>query len=115
MNIFSMARAGVSLTPGQRTVLRAVEMIAYAAIVAFVGVLPALTNGFSSVNWGVLAGALGVAFLAALGKWFKAHGDQPLGDLADAGAQQLRTFADVPNDVVIEPAVPADGTEILTA
>lgn len=113
MNLFKMAAQGVSLTPGQRTILRAVEMIAYAAIVAFVGVLPALTNGFTSVNWGVLAGALGVAFLAALGKWFKAHGDAPLGDLADVGAHQLAEWANVPNDVVIEPAIPSDGTEIL--
>jgi len=112
VNLFSKAAAGMSLTPGQRTLLRAVEMIVYAAIVSFFGVLPALTGGFTQVNWGVLAGALGVAFLSALSKWFKAHGDAPLSDALDAAAPRLQQFAGIPNDVVIEAELPAmDGTD----
>ena len=106
MNLFAQARAGLNLTPGQRTVLRAVEMIALAAVVSFLTALPALTSG-AKVNGGAVAAAFGVAMLASLSKYLKAHGDAPLGDAADAGAAALRRFGDVPNDVVIEPELPA--------
>jgi hypothetical protein len=109
MNLFAAARAGMPLTPGQRTVLRAIESVLLAALVSFMIVLPQLTNGFdlAHTNWGAMAGAFGVAFLMALAKWFKAHGDTPLADASENAAGALREFADVPNDVVIEPELPA--------
>lgn len=101
------------LTPAQRTVLRAIESVLLAALVSFLIVLPQLTNGFdfAHTNWGAVAGAFGVALLMALSKWFKAHGDTALGDAADSAADQLAHFADVPNDVVIEPELPPDSPD----
>lgn len=110
MSLFSKAAAGMPLTPAQRTVLRAIESVLLAALVSFLIVLPQLTNGFdfAHTNWGAVAGAFGVALLMSASKWFKAHGDAALGDAADSAAVQLSEFADVPNDVVIEPEMPAD-------
>lgn len=97
MNLFAAARAGMPLSPGQRAALKAFEAIAYAALVSFFGVIPAITNGFTAVNWGVILGALGMAFLVALSKYLKAHGDAPLGDVADLAAQKLADVAGIPN------------------
>lgn len=96
------------LTPAQRTVLRAIEGVLLAALVSFLIVLPQLTNGFdlAHTNWGAVAGAFGVALLMALSKWFKAHGDTALADASVSAAGTVREWADVPNDVVIEPELP---------
>lgn len=104
-NLFALARAGANLTPGQRTILKAVEAIGLAALVSFLSVLPQLMAGhtLATTDWGAVFGALGVAVLMAASKWFKAHGDAPLADVSALGAQQLRRVAGIPSDVIIEP------------
>lgn len=108
MDLFAKALAGANLSPAQRAILRAVEGILASALVAFAVALPGLTHGFdfSQTNWGAVAGGLAVAIILAFAKYERAHGDAPLANVAENAAGSVRAWADVPNDVVIEPELP---------
>lgn len=79
--IFIQARNHMQLTPSERALLRLIEGLACAALIA---ALPIVADGLSggNVNWGdigrtaLAAGA--TAALLALIKYCKAYGDPPL-------------------------------------
>jgi uncharacterized membrane protein len=117
MNLFSLARAGVNLTPGQRAILRLVEGVIVAAAVAALPVVAQFLAGadLAHLDYAALArysvGAFLVALIMAVMKYAKAHGDPALVATLDPVAANaegaIRQWADIPNDVVIEPELPA--------
>jgi hypothetical protein len=79
--LFARARNNASLAPGERALLKLIEGLACAALVA---ALPIVADalGHGSVNWGdvgraALAAGVTAAMLALI-KYFKAYGDPPL-------------------------------------
>jgi hypothetical protein len=115
MTLFAKARAGIALTPAQRATLRLVEgLLATAgltAVYAFAQYM--LGRDLASINYADLGRfALG-AFLVTLVltgvKYVKAHGDPAIGVAAGTIARRAthaaRDWADIPNDIVIEPDV----------
>jgi hypothetical protein len=89
MSMFARARAYAALTPAERALLRLIEGLVCAALVAALPVL-AEALGTGSVRWGDVArtalAASAVAVLLALAKYAKAHGDPALGDALGAVA-----------------------------
>jgi len=96
MNIFAKANAGASLTPIQRAILRFIEGAVVATVVSM---LPALSAALSSQtpDWIAVGrtalATFAVVLLLALSKWAKAHGDAPLGKLADDATAVIRPSA----------------------
>lgn len=80
--LFARARAYAPLTPGERALLRLIEGLACAALVA---ALPVVADalGHGSVRWDDVVrtalAAAGVAVLLALAKYARAQGDPALG------------------------------------
>jgi hypothetical protein len=106
MNVFAQAQAGLSLTPGQRAFLKAVEGFAFAAITAAAVALFQLTStGTINVarDWPFVAGAGAVAFLSAASKYYKAQGDAPLSSALGQAAAGVQKWAGA-NDVGNKPA-----------
>lgn len=110
--LFGRARAYAPLTPAERAVLRLLEGLACAALVAALPVVAQVLAAQGSVNWpdvgraALAAGA--VAVLLALAKYARAHGDPALGDaLADSAAALGPRPVRQPND---EP--PPDATHL---
>jgi hypothetical protein len=107
--LFAKAAAGASLSPAARAALKFVEGIGAAA---FVSALPVVAQMLASqlnagaVNWtatGQTALACVVmAFLLALAKYYKSHGDAPLASVAQQAADSFAKYAALPNDVVAE-------------
>lgn len=92
--IVQRARRYAALTPGERAVLRLIEGLACAALVAMLPIV-ADALGRTAVDWGNVAraalAAAAVAVLMALSKYYKAHGDPLLSDAtATAGATLAR-------------------------
>lgn len=106
-NLLTRARAYASLTPGERALLKLLEGLACAALVASLPIVStALATG--AVNWPDVArtalAASGVAILLALAKYAKAHGDPALGD----ALTQAATSVDAPaGSYSPDPASPA--------
>ena len=106
--LFARARAYAPLTPAERALLRLLEGLLCAALVA---ALPLLADALSrtSVNWGDAArtalAAAAVAILLALAKYAKAHGDPALGAVLTASATILDKRAGLP-DAPAPPALP---------
>ncbi len=81
VRLFTLARSNASLAPAERALLKLIEGLACAVLVA---ALPILADalGHGAVNWGdvgataLAAGA--TAALLALIKYCKAYGDPPL-------------------------------------
>jgi len=92
--LFRRARAYAALTPGERALLKLLEGLACAALVAALPILAdALARG--AVNWPDIAraalAASAVAVLLALAKYAKAHGDPALADALTAVAATVGT------------------------
>lgn len=97
-SMFTRARLQLPLTPSERSLLKALQTMAFSAIVAgVVAVLPFLEG--QQVNWltviKVAGGAVGVAFFTTLSKYFTAQGDGQLAGAAGAIAQAFPTSAPV--------------------
>jgi hypothetical protein len=116
--LFARSRAYAPLTPAERALLRLLEGLLCAALVA---ALPILADALSraSVNWGDVArtalAAAAVAILLALAKYARAHGDPALGAVLTAGAAILdkRTGApDTPASPAAPPAAPPAGSPL---
>jgi hypothetical protein len=91
-SLFRRARAYSSLTPAERALLKLLEGLACAALVAALPIVAtALAQG--TVNWPDVARAAlaagAVAILLAFAKYAKAHGDPTLSDLMNAAAQEV--------------------------
>jgi hypothetical protein len=91
-NLLTRARAYASLTPAERAILKLLEGLACAALVAALPIVStALATG--SVNWPDVArtalAASAVALLLALAKYAKAHGDPTLGDALTTAATSI--------------------------
>ena len=88
-HLFQRARARVALTPGERALLRLLEGLLCAALVAAAPII-AQALGQQSVNWsdvGRAALAAGAtAILLALTKYARAQGDPPSTGEDSAGA-----------------------------
>ena len=92
MNLFSLARAGASLTPGERAFLKLVEgWVIAGALSALVVFLTAVSQ--PKPDWAnmlrISATAFAVATAFAAVKWVKAHLDPPLAAAVDAAAARL--------------------------
>ncbi len=93
-SLWSRARAYATLTPAERALLRLVEGLLCAGVVA---ALPVIAEALSQqpVNWSGLGraalAAAATAMLLALSKYLRAYGDPPVGAPsapADAAADQ---------------------------
>jgi hypothetical protein len=87
--LFGRARANMPLTPAERAVLRLVEGLVCAALVAALPIIAdALARG--TVSWPDVAraalAAAAVAVLLALAKYARAHGDPAIGQALTAAA-----------------------------
>ena len=82
-DLYARARANLALTPGERALLKLIDGLLVAAVVA---ALPVVSGalGHAGVQWSEVArtalAAGTVAALLALAKYLKAHGDPALGD-----------------------------------
>ena len=80
-SLWSRARAYATLTPGERALLRLMEGLLCAGVVA---ALPVIAEALSQqpVNWSALGraalAAATTAILLALSKYLRAHGDPPI-------------------------------------
>ncbi|MFI5272069.1 MAG: hypothetical protein ACHQ4H_03440 [Ktedonobacterales bacterium] len=101
--LFLRARSYAPLTPAERALLRLLEGLVCAALVAALPVLAqALSHG--AINWADVAraalAAAAVAVLLALAKYARAHGDpvlgQALGGALAASASALAAQAPLP-------------------
>ncbi|HET9111495.1 MAG TPA: hypothetical protein VFN78_11770 [Ktedonobacterales bacterium] len=93
-SLWSRARAYATLTPGERALLRLVEGLLCAGVVAALPVI-AEALGQLPVNWSALGraalAAAATAILLALSKYLRAQGDPPIATpnaLADASPEQ---------------------------
>ena len=92
--LFARARARAPLTPGERALLRLIEGLACAALVA---ALPVVANalGHGAVRWDDVGraalAAAGVAVLLALAKYARAQGDPALGAVIEEVEGALAT------------------------
>jgi hypothetical protein len=116
MNLFARARAGLVLSPGERTFLKFVDGAAISAGVAAVTAIVNLLAPGHAVDWRTVAIVGGVAFgtsiLAALKKYATAHFDAllaaPITAAADNIQSQLATVripfnAPAPTTVTVTP------------
>lgn len=100
-SLFARARARAPLTPGERALLRLIEGLACAAVVA---ALPVVADalGHGSVRWDDVArtalAAAAVAVLLALAKYARAQGDPALGAAIEEVGTALATAYNVPPD-----------------
>src|SRR5260221_3718244 len=108
MNIFSKARAGLSLTPAERTLLKLVQGWIIAGLIsAAVTFITAVSQPHP--DWAnvlrVSAGAFAVATLIAAHKYFTAHLDPPLAAAVDAAAARLGVsdYGNKPAPAVVMP------------
>lgn len=91
-DLYIRARAHTALTPGERALLKLIEGLLCAGVVA---ALPVISGalGHSGVHWADVArtalAAGSVAALLALAKYAKAHGDPLLGDALAGVATDL--------------------------
>lgn len=94
MNIFAKASAGLPLTPAQRAFLRLLEGFFMTGFVVAVQTF-ALYSSEGYVDWAnvahtaLIAGA--VAFLLAVAKYYKSHGDVLVSTLASTAAGALES------------------------
>jgi hypothetical protein len=108
MNLFGKARAQLPLTPWERTILKLLQSLLIAVLIALAPVVANLL-GQDSIVWAnafrVLAATASMAILNALWKYFQAQGDSPLLTAADpvykAAVQRLIALG--ANDVKTEP------------
>jgi len=120
LQLFRKAALGEDLTPAERAVRKLVMAVGAGAVAIFFVALPdMLKNG---VDWHVILTAAGMSVLLALAKLFSAQGDTAKAALAQAGADKLGAFGDVPNDIVTElegaatdATVPVDNTSATAA
>ena len=112
--LFARARARAPLTPGERALLRLIEGLACAALVAALPVV-AGALGHGPVRWDDVGraalAAAAVAVLLALAKYARAQGDPALGmvieEIAGAPAQPRRASSSAPmSDVTGDDGVP---------
>jgi hypothetical protein len=88
-DLIQRARAGMALTPAERALLRLMEGLLCAGLVA---AAPIIAQALSqqSVNWGDVAraalAAAATAALLALTKYARAHADPPLATPPDGAA-----------------------------
>lgn len=98
-DLYARARANVTLTPGERALLKLLEGLLCAGVVAALPIV-AGALGHAGVQWsdvGRTALAAGsVAALLALAKYLKAHGDPALGDSLAALAGDLTSSGSAP-------------------
>lgn len=110
MNVFTRARAGLNLTPGERAFLRLVDLCVLAGLVA---ALPVISDALANqpVNWSAVLhtaiAAFGVAALGALLKWLKAQTDAPLPTPVAVRAPRLPSFQTMQDTGVVTTATPA--------
>lgn len=94
MNIFAQAANNQPLTPAQRAFLKLVEGFFMTAFVAAVQTFAQYSSD-GYIDWpnvthtALIAGA--VAFLLAVAKYYKSHGDPLIGALADTAAQAIES------------------------
>lgn len=118
-NVFQRAAEYQPLTPGERALLRLIEGLACAGLVAALPIVAAALSN-TNVNWSnVLRAALAaaaVAILMALTKYTKAHGDpvlsDALGQVVTAGDQpaghETVPVPHVPEGEMVEAAQPVE-------
>lgn len=118
-NVFERAAEYQPLTPGERALLRLIEGLACAGLVAALPIVAAAL-GSTDVNWGTVVraalAAVAVAILMALAKYTKAHGDPMLSDalsqLAASGDHTARhetpPIPHVPEGETVEAAQPIE-------
>ena len=86
-NLFALARAGATLTPGQRAFLKLVEGFVIAGAVTAVPVVADLLTRPGGVDWQTVikagAEAFTVAALMAASKYYKAQGEAPVANVLD--------------------------------
>lgn len=106
LSIFRAAAAGANLSPAARAFLRFVDGLAVAAIVAALPVVAQLLAGqldTGAVNWAqvgtIAVCGVAFAFLMALAKWARAHGDAPLADVVTQVADAVAGAGGLSNDV----------------
>jgi|SRR5579885_371357 len=91
MNLFARALAGDNLTPFERAALKLLEGLACAAAVAVLPIIADALSSHDAVDWTAIArtalAAAAVAVLLAFVKYCKAHGDDPLLQVAGQAAQ----------------------------
>ena len=114
-SLFARARANMTLTPGERALLKLIEGLLCAGVVA---ALPALAGalGHNGVHWSDVArtalAAGAVAVLLALAKYAKAHGDPALGYALAKGAAGLSDAA-AGDGTPASPASPASPATVV--
>lgn len=116
--LFARARAYAPLTPGERALLRLIEGLACAALVAALPIVAgALAHG--PVRWDDVArtalAAAAVAVLLALAKYARAQGDPALGTAIAAVAGALTSPRSTPNLTAPNATGDTDGTAPTTA
>lgn len=93
----------MNLSPAARAFLKLVEGFVLAGFATALPVVAPLLAA-QSINWHLVietgAGAFGVAFLMAVSKFYKAHGDAPLATLAADAAQVVENKAGVGGPVI---------------
>lgn len=88
-SLWRRAQANARLTPAERALLRLVEGLLCAGMVA---ALPVVADALSqqAVNWSDVGraalAAAATAMLLALNKYLRAHGDPPVSDAGASGA-----------------------------
>lgn len=106
MSLFARARAFANLTPSERALLKLIEGLFFAALVA---ALPIIADALSrnAVNWSDVGrttlAAGSVAALLALSKYLKAHGDPALAAVASDVAADVQA-GKAPNQIASDVA-----------
>lgn len=81
--LFARAGAYAHLTPGERALLKLIEGLACAGLVAALPIVAGALTSSGAVNWADVGraalAAAAVAVLLAIAKYAKAHGDPPIG------------------------------------
>lgn len=94
MNIFAQAANNQPLTPAQRAFLKLVEGFFLSALLVagqtfFQYAAVGAVDWQAALHTALIAGA--VAFLLAVAKYYKSHGDPLIGALADTAAQAIES------------------------
>lgn len=94
MNIFAQAANNQPLTPAQRAFLKLVEGFLLSALLVagqtfFQYAAVGAVDWQAALHTALIAGA--VAFLLAVAKYYKSHGDPVIGALADTAAQAIES------------------------
>ena len=99
-DLFARASAYEQLTPAERAILRLLEGLVCAGLVAALPIL-ASALGHTQVNWGDVARAAlsagAVAMLLALAKYARAHGDPMIAGRLDDLASTAAHVTSSPN------------------